>query len=78
MQTFKKYYKKKFLSNPPEVTGASFSDALHAVLEYPDPAVQCVAMRANVERLLAVTAANTNFSTIASNRSFSANDVQNI
>ena len=31
MQTFKKYYKKKFLSNPPEVTGASFSDALHAV-----------------------------------------------
>ena len=44
MQTFKKYYKKKFSSDPPEVSGASFSDALNAGLKFPGPEVQCVAI----------------------------------
>ena len=69
MQTFKKYYKKKFSSDPPEVSGASFNDALNAGLKFPGPEVQCIAMRANVARVLAATAANISFSTVASNRS---------
>ena len=66
MATFKKYYKKKFRNDLPDEKLSTFSDALHAGMEFPEPDVRCVKLRENIVRILSMTSRQISMSTKAS------------
>ena len=66
MATFKKYYKKKFRNDLPDEKLSTFSDALHAGMEFPEPDVRCVKLRENIVRILSLTSRQISMSTKAS------------